>query len=118
MARPPYQQLDAVDVFGQLVGQIGDLGVKLIEGVAPRSIQTYERIKSLAADIGITQVRVVANKVRDTARAYISSLPEKTRSNNVFTYDSLLTILSEVILFLLVHAVLDGPDWPPPSPPR
>ncbi len=30
-----------------------------------RSIQTYERIKSLAKDIGVTRVRVVANKVRD-----------------------------------------------------
>lgn len=30
-----------------------------------RSIQTYERIKSLAADIGVHKVRVVANKVRD-----------------------------------------------------
>ena len=30
-----------------------------------RSIQTYQRIKELAADIGITSVCVVANKVRD-----------------------------------------------------
>jgi CO dehydrogenase maturation factor len=30
-----------------------------------RSIQTYERIKGLAADIGVHKVRVVANKVRD-----------------------------------------------------
>ena len=29
-----------------------------------RSIQTYERIKQLAADIGVRKVRVVANKVR------------------------------------------------------
>ena len=30
-----------------------------------RSVQTYERIKQLARDIGVTKVRVVANKVRD-----------------------------------------------------
>ena len=30
-----------------------------------RSVQTYPRIKSLARDIGITRVRVVANKIRD-----------------------------------------------------
>ena len=29
-----------------------------------RSIQTYENVKRLAADLGIRQVRVVANKVR------------------------------------------------------
>jgi len=30
-----------------------------------RSIQTYEKVKQLAKDLGITRVRVVANKVRD-----------------------------------------------------
>ena len=30
-----------------------------------RSIQTYEKVRKLAADIGVTRVRVVANKVRD-----------------------------------------------------
>ena len=29
-----------------------------------RSIQTYEKVKQLAADLGVTRVRVVANKVR------------------------------------------------------
>ena len=39
-----------------------------------RSIQTYERIKQLAKDIGITQVRVVANKIRDESdREFIRS---------------------------------------------
>jgi len=32
-----------------------------------RSIQTYKKVKELAADLGITKVRVVANKVRDEA---------------------------------------------------
>ncbi len=30
-----------------------------------RSVQTYEKVKQLAADIGVTKVNVVANKVRD-----------------------------------------------------
>ena len=39
-----------------------------------RSVQTYERIKSLAKDIGITKVRVVANKIRDDSdREFIRS---------------------------------------------
>ncbi len=37
-----------------------------------RSIQTYTRIKELARDIGITRVRVVANKVRgESDRAFL-----------------------------------------------
>ena len=44
-----------------------------------RSIQTYTRIKELAKDIGITRVRVVANKVRDESdREFIRSrIPEE-----------------------------------------
>jgi CO dehydrogenase maturation factor len=44
-----------------------------------RSIQTYGRVKELAADIGITRVRVVANKVRDGEdEAFIRSrIPEQ-----------------------------------------
>ena len=39
-----------------------------------RSIQTYERIKQLAKDIGVQKVRVVANKVRDDSdREFIRS---------------------------------------------
>ena len=30
-----------------------------------RSVQTYHNVKRLAADLGVKQVRVVANKVRD-----------------------------------------------------
>lgn len=37
-----------------------------------RSLQTYSRIKQLAADIGITKVHAVANKVRDESdRAFL-----------------------------------------------
>jgi CO dehydrogenase maturation factor len=32
-----------------------------------RSIQTYHRIKELAADLGVSSVRVVGNKIRDAA---------------------------------------------------
>jgi len=32
-----------------------------------RSVQTYRNVKRLAADLGVKQVRVVANKVRDEA---------------------------------------------------
>ena len=39
-----------------------------------RSIQTYERIKQLARDIGVQKVRVVANKIRDDSdREFIRS---------------------------------------------
>ncbi len=43
-----------------------------------RSVQTYQRIKELARDIGITQVRVVANKIRDAEdeRFITSRIPE------------------------------------------
>jgi CO dehydrogenase maturation factor len=38
-----------------------------------RSIQTYEKVKQLAADLGITKVRVVANKVRgEDDRKYLT----------------------------------------------
>lgn len=44
-----------------------------------RSIQTYEKVKKLARDIGVTRVRVVANKVRDEEdEAYLRSrIPEE-----------------------------------------
>ena len=44
-----------------------------------RSIQTYTRIQSLARDISITRVRVVANKIRDDSdREFIRSrIPEE-----------------------------------------
>lgn len=44
-----------------------------------RSIQTYENVKRLAFDLGVKQVRVVANKVRDEKdEAFIrSKIPEE-----------------------------------------
>ena len=32
-----------------------------------RSVQTYHNVKRLASDLGVNRVRVVANKIRDTA---------------------------------------------------
>jgi len=44
-----------------------------------RSVQTYEKVKQLAADLGITKVNVVANKVRDEEdKKFIQSrIPEE-----------------------------------------
>jgi len=44
-----------------------------------RSIQTYEKVKQLARDIGVTRVRVVANKVRnaDDEEYLRSRIPEE-----------------------------------------
>ena len=50
--------------LGRGTASMMDQFIVVIEPGA-RSIQTYERIKQLAADIGVTKVRVVANKVRD-----------------------------------------------------
>ena len=50
--------------LGRGTASMMDQFIVVIEPGA-RSVQTYERIKKLAADIGVTRVRVVANKVRD-----------------------------------------------------
>ena len=44
-----------------------------------RSVQTYEKVKQLAADLGITKVNVVANKIRDESdKEFIRSrIPEE-----------------------------------------
>ena len=39
-----------------------------------RSVQTYHNVKRLAKDLGITRVRVVANKIRDDERRGIHPL--------------------------------------------
>ena len=40
-----------------------------------RSVQTYRNVKRLADDLGVKQVRVVANKVRDASdEAFIRSV--------------------------------------------
>ena len=50
--------------LGRGTASMMDQFIVVIEPGA-RSIQTYERIKQLARDIGVTRVSVVANKVRD-----------------------------------------------------
>ena len=64
--------------LGRGTASMMDQFVVVIEPGA-RSIQTYSRIKELAKDIGITKVRVVANKVRGAEdEAFIRSrIPEE-----------------------------------------
>ena len=50
--------------LGRGTASMMDQFIVVIEPGA-RSIQTYEKVKQLAADLGINKVRVVANKVRD-----------------------------------------------------
>ena len=49
--------------LGRGTASVMDQFIVVIEPGA-RSVQTYQRIKELAKDIGVTKVRVVANKVR------------------------------------------------------
>ena len=64
--------------LGRGTASMMDQFIVVIEPGA-RSVQTYVRIKELARDIGITKVRVVANKVRDESdREFIRSrIPEE-----------------------------------------
>ena len=63
--------------LGRGTASMMDRFIVVIEPGA-RSIQTYEKVKQLAKDIGITRVRVVANKVRDAQdEAFLRSrIPE------------------------------------------
>ncbi len=59
--------------LGRGTASMMDQFIVVIEPGA-RSIQTYVRIKELAKDIGVTKVRVVANKIRDESdREFIRS---------------------------------------------
>ena len=59
--------------LGRGTASMMDQFIVVIEPGA-RSVQTYVRIKELARDIGITKVRVVANKIRDESdREFIRS---------------------------------------------
>ena len=51
--------------FGRGTAANMDQFIVVIEPGA-RSVQTYRNVKRLASDLGVKQVRVVANKVRDT----------------------------------------------------
>lgn len=63
--------------LGRGTASMMDQFIVVIEPGA-RSIQTYEKVKQLAADLGITRVRVVANKVRNAEdEAFLKSrIPE------------------------------------------
>ena len=64
--------------LGRGTASMMDQFIVVIEPGA-RSIQTYQKVKQLAADIGVTRVRVVANKVRDAQdEAFLKSrIPEE-----------------------------------------
>lgn len=64
--------------LGRGTASMMDQFIVVIEPGA-RSIQTYGKVKELARDLGITKVRVVANKVRDEQdEAYIKArIPEE-----------------------------------------
>ena len=63
--------------LGRGTASMVDQFIVVIEPGA-RSVQTYEKVKKLAADLGIHKVRVVANKIRDDSdREFIRSrIPE------------------------------------------
>ena len=59
--------------LGRGTASMMDQFIVVIEPGA-RSVQTYEKVKQLAADLGITKINVVANKVRDESdREFIRS---------------------------------------------
>ena len=59
--------------LGRGTASMVDQFIVVIEPGA-RSVQTYEKVKKLAADLGIHKVRVVANKVRnDSDREFLQS---------------------------------------------
>ena len=71
-----YQRFGASQILSALGRGTASMMDQFIVVIEPgaRSVQTYERIKSLAKDIGITKVRVVANKIRDDSdREFIRS---------------------------------------------
>jgi len=63
--------------LGRGTASLVDQFIVVIEPGA-RSIQTYEKVKKLAGDLGVTDVKVVANKVRDSEdEAFIrANIPE------------------------------------------
>ena len=54
-----------------------------------RSVQTYEKVKQLAADLGVTKVDVVANKIRDDAdREFVRSRIPQENLLGFISYDA------------------------------
>ena len=64
--------------LGRGTASMVDQFIVVIEPGA-RSVQTYEKVKQLAADLGVTSVNVVANKIRDESdREFIRQrIPEE-----------------------------------------
>jgi CO dehydrogenase maturation factor len=53
-----------------------------------RSIQTYKKVKQLAADIGVTKISVVANKIRGEAdREFLESRIPKSELLGFINYN-------------------------------
>ncbi|MCQ2529704.1 MAG: AAA family ATPase [Lachnospiraceae bacterium] len=74
--------------LGRGTASIMDQFIVVVEPGA-RSIQTYEHVKKLAADIGITKVNVVANKVRsEDDKAFIESKIPKEAILGYISYNS------------------------------
>jgi CO dehydrogenase maturation factor len=63
--------------LGRGTASMVDVFIVVVEPGA-RSVQTYGQIKKLALDLGVTRVRVVANKIRNEAdrEFIINSIPE------------------------------------------
>lgn len=73
--------------LGRGTASIMDQFIVVVEPGA-RSIQTYEKVKQLAADIGVTKVNVVGNKVRDDDdKAFIESRIPKDVILGYITYN-------------------------------
>lgn len=74
--------------LGRGTASIMDQFIVVVEPGA-RSIQTYEHVKKLAADIGIMKVSVVANKVRsEDDKAFIESKIPKEAILGYISYNS------------------------------
>ena len=81
--------------LGRGTASMMDQFIVVIEPGA-RSVQTYGRIKELAKDIGVTKVRVVANKVRDESDEEFvrTHIPTTTPRSSTLTAKASLPMIS------------------------
>ena len=74
--------------LGRGTASMVDQFIVVIEPGA-RSVQTYEKVKKLAADLGIHRVSVVANKIRDESdRAFVYSRVPEADLLGLIPYDA------------------------------
>lgn len=74
--------------LGRGTASMVDQFIVVIEPGA-RSVQTYEKVKKLAADLGIHRVSVVANKIRDDSdRAFVYSRVPEADLLGLIPYDA------------------------------